>query len=264
MTGCCTPGLSIARAYASEIPKSARGSSIFSPGEAFWNEAIQIADSLFSEDGNLLAQAAEDIINGNCGDKSRELLGEAGSSCCQRGNGGSLEFMKKHMKYLVKEASPLPVKHLDFLFDDKNLDVSTPRCATDNSNTHKGGEQSERGSVNLKSSCSQTTNITTYHREAQTKAKMDEAEETTSVHAVTTMKVDLSNQDADKIRSTSPINEIRNPVGNNINSEAGTPSSFVPLKDRLDLSNWLPSEICSIYKRRGISKLYPWQVSLKF
>ncbi|KAI3522458.1 hypothetical protein L1887_00239 [Cichorium endivia] len=44
------------------------------------------------------------------------------------------------------------------------------------------------------------------------------------------------------------------------NQTSSTLSSFLPPNDRLDIDNWLPSELCSMYKRKGISKLYPWQV----
>eukprot|EP01018_Ginkgo_biloba_P001647 Gb_33083 [translate_table: standard] len=39
-----------------------------------------------------------------------------------------------------------------------------------------------------------------------------------------------------------------------------TPSSGIDLKDRLELSSWLPQEICNVYAKKGITKLYPWQV----
>ncbi|XP_058001762.1 helicase and polymerase-containing protein TEBICHI isoform X2 [Hevea brasiliensis] len=256
MTECCTPGSSIVRASVSETPMSMRGSSMFSPGEAFWNEAIQIVDGLFADAGNPLALAAEDVINGSCCDKARQILDEASSRGQQMQNGGFLELNRTHMSDSTK-VSPLPVKHLDFLFDDKNLDATSPCCASDNSNVHKGFEQSERGSVNVKSS--RTVKIATYN-EAETKQEMRGVDGIVSVHAVTKSEAYLSNQDTGSITSNSPVQEVRVSIANNGYGDAGTPSSFVLLKDQLDLGSWLPSEVCSIYKKRGISKLYAWQV----
>ncbi|KAG6739360.1 hypothetical protein POTOM_056954 [Populus tomentosa] len=248
MAECCTPGSSICRGRGSDGPKSTRGSSIFSPGDAFWNEAIQVADSLFSEADNPFIQAVGNIINGKSGNLSRELLNEAGSRGC------SLEFIRKHME----KVSPLPVKQLDLLFEDRNLEVSTPPSAKDDSNVDRSSEKSEHGSINLKSL--QNANIVTYHLKDEPREEMHKEEEKTTVDTETTKKVDLPNQDADSIIYHLPVKDTRNVIDNNECVEVGTPSSFGPLKDRLDLSNWLPLEVCSIYKRKGISKLYPWQV----
>jgi DNA polymerase theta len=252
MAECCTPGSSICRERGSDGPKSTRGSSIFSPGDAFWNEAIQVADSLFSEADNPFVQAVGNIINGKSGNLSRESLNKAGSRGC------SLEFIRKHME----KVSPLPVKQLDLLFEDRNLEVSTPPCAKDDSNVDRSSEISEHGSINLKSL--KNANIVTYHLKDEPREEMHKEEEKTTVDTETTKKVDLPNQDADSIIYHLPVKETRNVIDNNECVEAGTPSSFGPLKDRLDLSNWLPLEVCSIYKRKGISKLYPWQVSSNF
>lgn len=262
MTEYCTPGSSMLKAPLSDAPKSTRGSSIFSSGEAFWNEAIQIADNLFPEADNPLAQAAQDVIYAKSDNMSRHLLDEAACRGRQMESGHSLELIRKHLKSSVNEVSSLPVKNLDFLFEDKNLDVNSPPCATDNSNDHRGSEKSDRGSVNLKGL--QIADIVTNSCKAQTKEEMHEIEKTASVHAVTTRKGDSPNQDADSITLHFPINGKRNPTDKNECADIGTRSSIVLLNDRLDLSNWLPPEVCSIYKRRGISRLYPWQVSSNF
>ncbi|XP_034228429.1 helicase and polymerase-containing protein TEBICHI-like [Prunus dulcis] len=73
----------------------------------------------------------------------------------------------------------------------------------------------------------------------------------------TNMKVDLTGKD---MTSYSPVDEVAKLTGNHESNEACTPSSFVPLKDHLDLNSWQQPEICSLYRKKGISKLYPWQV----
>ncbi|EEF45923.1 DNA polymerase theta, putative [Ricinus communis] len=256
MAECSTPGSSIVKSLVRETPRSARGSSMFSPGEAFWNEAIQIADGLFSEAGNPLALGADDVNKESCSDKSRQMLDESGSRIQQMANSCSLELFRAHMRDSIKKSSTLPVKNLDLLFQDKNLDTTSPFRTADDSDMLKGGEQSECGSVNIK--CIRTGKIATCN-EVQTKEEMHDVQKTESIYAMTKREADLLLQYTDSIMPNSPINEIRNPVASAY-GEADTPSSFVPLKDRLDLVNWLPAEVCSIYKRRGISKLYPWQV----
>ncbi|WCJ18399.1 DNA polymerase I [Euphorbia peplus] len=223
---CIRPGSSMVKTIVRETPRSKHGSSTISPGDSFWNEAIQIADGLFTEADNILPEADnEDLNNGSCGDKLREMLSRTVNKSQEMESRASLEFRTK-MRYPANEASPLPVKHLDFMFEDKNLDASSPLRFTDNLNTPKGGEQSECCSVNVKST-----------------------------------RTGLLNRDNDSSTSASPTNEIKkNSAGNDGYIEAGTPSSNVPLRDRLDLDNWLPSQVCSIYKSKGISKLYSWQV----
>ncbi|XP_065858049.1 helicase and polymerase-containing protein TEBICHI isoform X2 [Euphorbia lathyris] len=252
---CCTPGSSMVKTIVGETPKSKHGSSTISPGDSFWNEAIQIADGLFSEADNILSRAAEDVNNGSCGDKLREVLDKEVNKS-QQMQRASLEF-RTQMRGSATEASPLPVKHLDFTFEEKKLDASSPLSFIDNLNTPKGGEQSECCSVNIKSS--RTGKIATYG-ETQTKVEICEAQETKFVDVPMKAEAGLLNRDNDNITSCSPINEIKNSAGNKGYTEASTPSSTVPLRDQLDLDNWLPLQVCSIYKRKGISKLYPWQV----
>lgn len=185
-------------ACAHETPRSMRGSSIFSPGEAFWNEAVQVADGLFAPNLSVLA------AQGNNGDRNY----------CEMKNLYIPKVGNNKPNDNDNEVSPLPVKHFDFLLEEKNTDESTQ---------HRGNEQSDCGSVSYK------------------------GRQTAKVGALSQYNVNAP--------------ESRTLVSNNVCDEASTPSNFASLKDPLDLSNWLPSEICHIYKNKGISELYPWQVS---
>lgn len=40
----------------------------------------------------------------------------------------------------------------------------------------------------------------------------------------------------------------------------GTPLSGSTSKEFLELSYWLPQNLCNVYAKKGITKLYPWQV----
>ncbi|KAA8521778.1 hypothetical protein F0562_012451 [Nyssa sinensis] len=276
MIGCDTPGPLTTNAGARETPKSTRGSSIFSPGEAFWNEAIQVADGLLVTNDDLSVQVGEEINaarrqyevkksnnmrNGRCGDKSKELLDACASRICNVEMNASLGSLGKHGKDLDKEVSPLPVKHFDFSFEGKNVDEYTPyHCSADNieGTKRRDGEQIECASINHKSL--RTTKFTSCCNEACMDGEMHGVQEMTTNCAVAKRKTDSLSQDTDSITSNTPYKEIRNFIADHKYNGDSTPSSFPALKDCLDLSNWLPSEICSIYKKRGISKLYQWQV----
>jgi DNA polymerase theta len=278
MTEFCTPGSSVVKGCACETPKSRHGSSLFSPGEAFWNEAIQLADGLCVPMVNFSAQATEEtnivktqfhimnscnFRNGVGHNKSKGTLDEGENRARQMELSTSLGSLVKHTKDLDKEVSLLPVKHFDFSCEDKNLDESTPpRRAVDDSEcaTHIGGEQSECGAVDHKGI--ETSNIFIRCGKAQTDDEIRVLQEMTSVLAVTKGKVDILCPETDCMTSNSPVNEIKNSILKQKSDEASTPSSFVLLEDRLDLNRWLPPEICSIYRKKGILKLYPWQVTL--
>ncbi|GLU01406.1 hypothetical protein SLE2022_187150 [Rubroshorea leprosula] len=257
-----TPGSLTVKARIHQTPQSMHGSSMFSPGEAFWNEAIQIADGLFAQTDNFSPQVAEEINNQmsqhkthnsyNLGSKStvekaREMLVEGVSSIRPAGVGESLESVGEQKKEIQKEVSPLPVKHLDFSFEEKNIelqDAGLPEC----------------GSVTHKSPS--TTKMAIHGHHMETTEEVLEVQGTTSVLAVAKRKGALSIEDNDRIKSITPVDQIKNStsISTSVSTEAGTPSSSVILKDHLSLKSWLPSEICSIYKRKGISELYPWQV----
>ncbi|XP_050213511.1 helicase and polymerase-containing protein TEBICHI isoform X2 [Mercurialis annua] len=253
----CTPGSSIVKSRAQVTPRSTRGSSIFSPGEAFWNEAIEIADGLLTEAHHPVALAIECANIESCSDKSRQILSEASSRIQQIGNTYSLELLRAHTRDSIIESSTLPVRNLDPLFEDKNLNADSPYCSVDDPNVLKSGEQSECGSVNIKIS---KIGKSAAYSECQTKEEMSEVHKAESIQAMMKRKEDFLCQHSDKTMYRSPINEIKNPVSNSGYREACTPSSIVPLQDQLDLDNWLPAEVCSIYRRKGISKLYSWQV----
>ncbi|XP_021805758.1 helicase and polymerase-containing protein TEBICHI-like [Prunus avium] len=235
--------------YASvhETPKLTRGSSSFSPGEVFWDDAIQLANGL-------CAQAAGVISVARCDCKSKEILDEGE----QMDKGGDSGPMGKHRKDLDKEVSPLLVKHFDSSCEDKNLDKSVPHhldAYNLKSVAHVGGEQSEsslivhRGLRNTMMICC---------NKSQENQVTFRDQYTDSVNAViTNMKVDLTGKD---MTSYSPVDEVVKLTGNHESDEACTPSSFVPLKGHLDLNSWQRPEICSLYRKKGISKLHPWQV----
>lgn len=231
---------------------------MFSPGEAFWNEAILLADGLCNP---IVTVAAESGVNsknscnsrvGNCDGKLKEREGE---SVDKFGSVGGL--LGKHEKGL-EEKSPFPVKHFDFSFEDKKTDLIVVRGGDTSdikSTTQGGGAPSELRPVDI----SPRNDSTNKHcGNSQRDKKECGVQEIAPPSVVNKRSVDLVSKDYQSMKYDVPIAGIRT-IGNHESSEA-TPSSIMPSKDWLELKNWLPSEICSIYKKKGIVKLYPWQV----
>nr|POE91459.1 helicase and polymerase-containing protein tebichi [Quercus suber] len=211
--------------------------------------------------GSLMVKACAhetpSLRNGICHDKSKETSDRGENRVWHTELITSLGSLGKHTKDLDKEVSPLPVKHLDFSFEDKNLDESTPHCRVDGSEcaSHRGGEQSECGSVGHKGL--ETGNTSIRCDKVQTDEEMHEEKEMTSVVALTKRKVDLlcpnndcmtskppviEIKDSNRMISNSLVNEVKNLNLDHESDGASTPSSFVPLEDRLDLNRWFPSE----------------------
>lgn len=271
MTGYHTPGPLTVTTSAHETPSSTRGSSMFSPGESFWNEAIQVADSLFApktaEESNAAKRQYEiknscNLRNAGCGYKLKGILIEG--DCTVQGmeigvSSGSLGYHVKDSD----QVSPLPVKRFDFLFEEKILDETDQLdCFANKMEAVVDGEKSACGSVNHK--VLKTSSIVAASCKAQTDGGVGEIKDINSIDSDAKRELDLLDQEKDDMRTDSPDKGITKPIIACEYVEASTPSSFEPLKDILDLSNWLPSEICSIYRKKGISKLYSWQVFFDF
>ncbi|KAL5558793.1 hypothetical protein UlMin_035004 [Ulmus minor] len=260
MIECYTPGSLNGKSFLNETPKSKRGSSMFSPGEAFWNEAIELADGLCGQRTNFYAKGAEEVgveenscssRIGNCDGKLKETINEGTRTFA------SFRLVERHDKDLVKERSPLPVKHFDFSLEDKNLNASiTHRGDTGNSKngTQAGGAASEFAPIGHDGP---QNDIAINNYKNETNKDIYEEHEKTSGNAVADRKG--VGGDKDSMTSDLPTDGTMVWTGKYEPGES-TPSSIMPSRDRLDLNCWLPSEICSIYRKKGILKLYPWQV----
>ncbi|XP_075107854.1 helicase and polymerase-containing protein TEBICHI-like isoform X1 [Nicotiana tabacum] len=265
-----TPGSTFTKLHVDDTPKSSRGSSIFSPGETFWNEAIQVADGLFAGNDKFSFQAAQEsealkthneIINSNslgdgeCGNKSNKLFNECietVSDACVVSAVGSL---RKLGKDLDGEKSPMPVKHFDFASDEKNFDVVQSLGNNTDIQIISGKKTGSQENVSLSSSP-----VLSPHKAAQAIGNILEIQDMTPACPVSKGNKDVLIQDTDIMASTTPSEKLNNCAANSLSSNDNTPSSIAPRKNHLDLNHWLPSEICSIYRKKGISKLYSWQV----
>ncbi|KAF1858617.1 hypothetical protein Lal_00044650 [Lupinus albus] len=248
----CTPGSLIVKTCVKETPKSTRGSSMFSPGEAFWNEAIQLVDDLSvpmakgSKD-NVMEERLEmeSSCNAqNCDGKPRKIFDESKSRLWNTEMSTSQGLVAMHTKDPLKEVSSLPVKHFDFSCEDSNLDENTMQnCSAGNLTNVNCGAGREYKSGSLK---------------GHMHGKMNEEQEEILVDAIC-KRVKFSSQDNVSMAFNSPLYDARTAISTHASDES-TPSSGVSLNDHLDLNSWLPPEICSIYRKKGISKLYRWQV----
>ncbi|KAK4388861.1 Helicase and polymerase-containing protein TEBICHI [Sesamum angolense] len=269
---CETPGSFPTRLRDRETPPSTRGSSLFSPGEAFWNEAILVADELFVPCNGLSSRVAEnseplksdygtyssnDVKNGapssllNCAvDGVKDTVSDFGTSSA----GGSLGM---HGKELDKEVSPLPVKHFDFTFEAKTSGKDIP---LDANSCKPGNLTSKENPLASIKHTSLGNNIRMCIQPEDQMSEILDAHGTTFKCLRSKRSEDHLNQDNHKFASNTPDREYNKVAANHECKSNYTPASSSSIKDCLDLSNWLPPEICKIYNKKGISKLYPWQV----
>ncbi|KAL3819028.1 hypothetical protein ACJIZ3_004933 [Penstemon smallii] len=267
-TSCDTP--SPTRVGARETPHSTRGSSLFSPGEAFWNEAIVVADGLFAPNDCLSSHVLEhgkakvdygtynsnNGKSGGCGnvlnrDGVRDIVNGVGSVSAE----GAIA---KHGKDLNKEVSPLPVKHFDFCLEGNFSEEKIPSDANNVKPYFLTTQENTPASTNHPSLWSNNL-MHKYHKD-QNNEILSDAEINSFKCAVSKAYVDHLPQETGDILSNTPDNKHDKVAVTHECKNNCTPASSSLMKDCLDLSNWLPPEVCSIYKKKGISNLYPWQV----
>ncbi|XP_057525105.1 helicase and polymerase-containing protein TEBICHI isoform X3 [Amaranthus tricolor] len=249
---CTTPAARCTKLSARETPVSLHGSSVFSLGEAFWNEAIQVIDGLCAQTGNDLHQVGNDTCMKKTQDVefSRDCAVESSNNkvnvpadidaSCSKQTELNTTLLGKFEETGELDASPLPVKHFDFSCDGKNLVVGQPSHLCLENRDRVANDSTTWSSVDQK--------------------RPEDKNATPPVFETQKRRHDLLGPIGGNISKDSPNRDIADFVVPVITNGATTPSSYMPLKDGLDISNWLPSAICNIYKRKGIAKLYPWQV----
>ncbi|RID50585.1 hypothetical protein BRARA_H01306 [Brassica rapa] len=257
LTECHTPG-SVVKSRPVGTPKSGSGSIMFSPGDSFWNEAILFADGLSMPTENSGSVEAKDEGQNsekadNCSENLKKSLGLDKSRVNDKDAIGYSKVGEKHGRDFNRQVSPLPVKNLELLFQDKKINGGTrEQCASLDQNNITRGNSTVSESVLVENKGRGTLDIA---GNAQANKhligrKYPEPEG----------KQVLVCQDNHSVRSVSMISNMRKPADSSESEESYTPSSSHHNKDGLSLSTWLPSEVCSVYNKKGISKLYPWQV----
>ncbi|MCD9558469.1 hypothetical protein HAX54_015855 [Datura stramonium] len=266
-----TPGSTSTKLGIGDTPKSTHGSSIFSPGETFWNEAIQVADGLFVGSDKFSFQAAlesealkthNEVINSNClgngecGTKSHKIFNKCIETASDAGAASAVGSLRKLGKDLGEEKSPMPVKHFDFASDEKNFDAVESHRSNMDIQTLSGKKTGSQDHVSLRS-----YPVVNPCKAAQAKGNILEVHNTTPECPVSKGNKDVLIQDTAIMASTTPPEKLDCCTAYSLSSKDNTPSSIGPLKNHLDLNHWLPSEICNIYRKKGVSKLYSWQVN---
>ncbi|KAF8080568.1 hypothetical protein N665_0934s0009 [Sinapis alba] len=245
LTECHTPGPAI-KSCPVGTPKSGSGSSMFSPGDSFWNEAILVADGMSMPTENSGYVEAKDGGHDEtillCSQKADNCTDNLGLDESRVKDKDSIAYSKageKHVRDFNKEVSPLPVKNLELLFQDKKTNGGTrEQCASlDQNNITRGCE-----TLDIANNAQANKNL------VGRKYPEPEGKEV------------LVCDDNHSVRSVSMISNMRKPADSSESEESYTPSSSHHKKDGLSLSTWLPSEVCSVYNKKGITKLYPWQV----
>ncbi|KAK9142494.1 hypothetical protein Syun_011894 [Stephania yunnanensis] len=302
--GCHTPCSSIIKVATLKTPQSARGSSIFSPGEAFWDEAIQLADGLFAPIDKFSVNAVKELgvvkvqceqknssilESGRSKNKLREIVDEDGSGAKHMELKDSLGSLERHENRCVdslpvssdKEVSPLPVRHFDFLAEENSSGKKNFRqWSTRDERNSKLGRQQLDSDVETHTAPQAADIELCYNPEGKlgspvlgssNKDRMvfssnDGGEIHLKESGSSSVMAEKTGVSSYRYNDTNTVNmeekDIRSPLATDRAVDGVcTPSSSLLLRESLELASWLPSELCSIYMKRGISKLYPWQVS---
>jgi DNA polymerase theta len=265
-----------------ETPKSA--ASLITPGEDFWNAAMEVADdvSAMADKGprRRHCDAAED--KSSCavalGSKTLPRSGNEEFNCENTVGSNPMKLIDTSSNTAElaaanrqhKNNSPLPVKHLDFFHEDA---IQVPGLeGKEKGDTVPGSAQVNQGRP-MDSSFHRTENLMHSVDDIKT-ITLSESKTAGMGHSI-----DVGGRGSCMIKSdlnqlthgeTKPLAARSNPGKPNRDSkskfasqrvETCTPTSSVPLKDHSKLSSWLPHELCAIYMKKGIPQLYPWQVS---
>ncbi|XP_042440198.1 helicase and polymerase-containing protein TEBICHI-like [Zingiber officinale] len=266
----------------SGTPKSAVRNSMFSPGEEFWCEAIQVADCLLpavTKPSNLPCSRNEISDNKLVADGSSFMVPQNKNVLNGIGEMTSKNCSKTFEKILpenitalrlnqTNSVSPLPVKHFDFSHEDglqqcvaektKVSIIFSIQAANDNGVNHEFLHHSP--DPEQEKDISSVPNGSSYANEnsCQTGADCNLAVSKGKCVSSTHDNSSPSGNAHDSSKKEETNQKVSVSDGNHKGS--GTPSSFMLPKYSLQLHSWLPSEVCSIYMKKSISKLYPWQV----
>lgn len=267
-SACETPGNLTTKIGFGETPRSTNKSFSISPGESFWREAILVADGLIAPLDRPTYHGAEhseslklDYGSGTCNPNNRRdgecnnLLDKTPhavrGTVCDVESASDLGAQSNHRNDLNKEVSPLPVKQLDFCFEGKSCyqDTSDAKLGILTSKQDAPSHHLRLQNHDLMHEC--------YINKDSSRLPDPQRKPFKGVFSNKNREsFDPGNTVSDDLDKGS-VGAARFDSKNNC-----TPSSSYLVKDSLGLDNWLPLEICNVYKKKGILKLYPWQVSL--
>ncbi|KAL6524100.1 hypothetical protein OROMI_031195 [Orobanche minor] len=252
---CETPGSFTTRFGARGTPQSTRGSSLFSPGEAFWNEAILLADGLLCPNDGIAEN--REIVKVDYGTHCSNNAKREGRVNLSNSYVDGVTDTINVGKNLEKEVSPLPVKHFDFSLE---ANIEKGISLADANNSRPGNLTSKENTI---VSIDRTKTQRFNHVQMCSKEQTDEVphvvQETTFDCVKSIRSEEHLNQNSHHLTTITPDRESSKVAENHESKSKCTPASS-SIDDCLDLTNWLPLEICNMYNKKGITKLYPWQV----
>ncbi|XP_021301541.1 helicase and polymerase-containing protein TEBICHI isoform X4 [Sorghum bicolor] len=282
-----------------ETLKSVSRNSLTSPGEEFWNAAIELADGISAQADKVRGRpefdAAEDKSSCAVAVCSKTLCrSERDELDCQNTVGSNdthhMEKLSNKVESLAVNSqhiinSPLPVKQLDFFHED-DIKVS---CSKFEAKGSCEACSAQADHVTLKDSGllgkENLIDPVDVMKKSASNLHTDSAAMTMRCQGVfkSTIEGNVHPTQEDARDSHLISRDLNQPTHNKNKSlaaysnncktwvdskskfaseevEARTPSSSIPLKDQSKLSSWLPPELCAMYMKKGISELYPWQV----
>nr|CAB3465731.1 unnamed protein product [Digitaria exilis] len=271
-----------------ETPKSVSRNSLTSPGEDFWNAAMEFADGISAQADKVRGRTDFDAVEdkSSCAvavcSKTLSRSGKDELNCMntvgsndthQLGKlSNEVELLAANSQHKI--SSPLPVKHLDFFHED-DIHVSGVKCEEKSSN--EASYNVQKNNVRMKDSGLQRNENRIDPVDAMKTSALDlHSDSADIIHCQgvfksTTKEKVHSTREGDKdfhhqsksLAAYSNGSKAKKDFKSKFVSqevEASTPTSSVPLKHYSKLSSWLPPELCAVYMRKGISELHPWQV----
>ncbi|CAK9217649.1 unnamed protein product [Sphagnum jensenii] len=261
-------------------------SSLFSPGDAFWDEAIEAADGL-------LASNVEELQVGGAVDMNTKHSGSTHDvdSCQYEERTDSYPPVEQVLEPakdtrsvdsshspLVAESrrgfvgatvlsdvegivsrgfsaqvsqmdvSPLPVRHFDFTSQTSPQNKSIDELLRQDAS--QSNFQCRSRSVLAKESLNERGTGTSQ----QTRMRVDDVVLTGGNRECLPMGMVNGRSEIEDMQQSSAPTVAATSLG--LTEQV----SAAPDQSHVDLSEWLPPDICAIYIKKGLRKLYPWQV----
>jgi DNA polymerase theta len=284
-----------------ETLKSVSRNSLTSPGEEFWNAAIELADGISAQADKVCGRPEFDAAE----DKSSCAVAVCSKTLCRSGRdeldcqntvgsndthhmeklSNKVESLAVNSQHIIN--SPLPVKQLDFFHED-DIKVSCSKFEAKGSYEACNAQADHvplkdsglLGKENLKDPVDvMKKSANNLHTDSAAMRCQGVFKSTIEgkVHPTQEGERDSHLIRRDHNQRTHNENKSLAAYSNNCKTwidsnskfaseevEASTPTSSIPLKDHSKLSSWLPPELCAMYMKKGISELYPWQVRILF
>ncbi|CAD6336670.1 unnamed protein product, partial [Miscanthus lutarioriparius] len=277
-----------------ETLKSVLRNSLTSPGEEFWNAAIELADGISAQADKVRGRPEFDAAE----DKSSCAVAVCSKTLCRSGRdeldcqntvgsndthhmeklSNKVESLAVHSQHIIN--SPLPVKQLDFFHED-DIKVSCSKFEAKGSYEACNAQADHvplkdsglLGKENLKDPVDvMKKSANNLHTDSAAMRCQGVFKSTIEgkVHPTQEGERDSHLIRRDLNQPTHNENKSLAAYSNNCKTwidskskfaseevEASTPTSSIPLKDHSKLSSWLPPELCAMYMKKRHFRAVP-------